>query len=159
MRDFFRNEVKQPANRLFYFRYHYDFKKKLILYLEFAIPKLESFVNKISFNTKSRKVKQPARTDEMITFKPQNSITVLLRTVGTFLFISGGNTCHYSPQQPLLLLLLLISDRKSSRCVGETKSMKEYGTIAILNKKSGRTKIAQPNHDHHIVIDITEFNS
>ena len=35
-------------------------------------------------------------------------------TAGTFLFVFVNNTCHYSPQYPLVSLLL-ISDRKSSR--------------------------------------------
>ena len=33
----------------------------------------------------------------------------------TFLFVFGDNTCHYSPQYPLLLFLLLTSNRKSPR--------------------------------------------
>ena len=34
---------------------------------------------------------------------------------GTFLFVFGDNTCHYSPHLLPLLSLLLSSDRKSSR--------------------------------------------
>ena len=35
------------------------------------------------------------------------------------LFVCGENTCHYSPQQPILWSLVLTSDRKSPRCLSK----------------------------------------
>ena len=37
------------------------------------------------------------------------------KPAGIFLHFFGDNTCHYSPQQPLLLSATLTSDKKSSR--------------------------------------------